>query len=330
LQQATFACRLRSHATSKFSPFYLLYGIHPRLPEDPIEDVSQHVDATIETLLQRHKAANEARIASNAKLVDKANQAKLVRDIQGSVLPPIQIGRYVLVRSDRAKKLRPKWYGPYKVVMVAPIGTYALEDYHGQIIKTLIHGSRLAAVATEMVDKSTGKWKSNWTKDHLSGDIMQDDVEFRDVLKRDTIPGYTYKELSTITKKEWIDLISRGLDKSKLGEGKVGNISYKESIFQKLRARVEALERKEEKEAQQEERADESPPISTTLPKQITHSLERIMEAQTPIQMATSLRTSSAQVDVPTIERPQGESSTETEEGGEPHSQGESCQETNS
>ena len=40
---------------------------------------------------------------------------------------------------------------------------------------------------------------------------------------------------------------SRGLDRSKLGEGKVGQISYKEYIFQQLRKKVEDQERKQEK-----------------------------------------------------------------------------------
>jgi hypothetical protein len=52
-----------------------------------------------------------------------------------------------------------------------------------------------------------------------------------------------------ITKREWLDLQSRGLDSSKIREGKVGDISYKEAIFKKLKARVLALEWREEKEA---------------------------------------------------------------------------------
>jgi hypothetical protein len=52
-----------------------------------------------------------------------------------------------------------------------------------------------------------------------------------------------------ITKRKWLDLQSRGLDSSKIREGKVGDISYEEAIFKKLKARVLALERREEKEA---------------------------------------------------------------------------------
>jgi hypothetical protein len=135
-------------------------------------------------------------------------------------------------------------------------------------------------------------------------------------LERDTIPGFTYKDLSTIKPKEWVDMQSRGLDSSKLGEGKIGDITYEEHVFQLLCTRVKALERKEEKEAQHEEEADQHAPVSTALPERISHSIDRIVSAQAPISMATSHENPSAQVDVPTIERPQGEPSIETEEGG--------------
>ncbi|KAH9270622.1 hypothetical protein BASA83_007224 [Batrachochytrium salamandrivorans] len=40
LQQTVFALRVRKHAVTKQSPFYLLYGVHPRLPGDdgPIKE----------------------------------------------------------------------------------------------------------------------------------------------------------------------------------------------------------------------------------------------------------------------------------------------------
>ena len=55
--------------------------------------------------------------------------------------------------------------------------------------------------------------------------------ETKEALKWDSILGFTYKELATVSKKEWLDMQSRGLDSSKLGEGKVGDISFKELIF---------------------------------------------------------------------------------------------------
>ncbi|KAK9745194.1 hypothetical protein K7432_018273, partial [Basidiobolus ranarum] len=36
IQQALFACRIRSHFTTGLSPFFLVYGQHPILPGDII------------------------------------------------------------------------------------------------------------------------------------------------------------------------------------------------------------------------------------------------------------------------------------------------------
>lgn len=80
--------------------------------------------------------------------------------------------------------------------------------------------------------------------------------EVREILEQEGVLGYSYKELAIITKREWLDLQSRGLDLSKIREGKVGDILYEEAIFKKLKARVLALERREEKEAQEEEMVD--------------------------------------------------------------------------
>ena len=308
LAQATFAVRLRTHAVGKYSPFFLLYGVQPRLPEDPIRDVTDKSEARIETMLQRHIASNEARLSANGSLVKKALEAQLVREEKFKVLDPIPVGSYVLVRDESAKKFRPKWYGPYKVIMTAPVGTYALQDCHGQVIRSLIHGSRLLPLNDHIINQSTGKWKSSYLADRLRTErnVIEDIEESRAALEQDTIPGFTYKDLATIRPKEWIEMQSRGLDRSKLGEGKIGDISYEEHIFQKLRARVEAQERREEKEAQQEEAVDHDP-VSTALPERVSHSIDRIVSVQAPISMATSQETPPAQVDVPMVEEPQGE-----------------------
>jgi hypothetical protein len=83
--------------------------------------------------------------------------------------------------------------------------------------------------------------------------------EVREILKQEGVLGYSYKELAMITKREWLNLQSRGLDSSKIREGKVGNISYEEAIFRKLKARVLALKRREEKEVEAEEIDDTAP-----------------------------------------------------------------------
>ena len=109
---------------------------------------------------------------------------------------------------------------------------------------------------------------------------------------------------------------SRGLDSSKLGEGKVRDISYEEHIFQKLRARVKALEKKEEKEAEREE-ALQDEIVNTPLPERVSHSIDRVVTVQLIDSSTSSLPNLLAQVDVPVrTNRAQGVPSLELE-GGE-------------
>jgi hypothetical protein len=304
LDQAVFAVRLRQHAIGRYSPFFLLYGIDPRLPEDPREPVSSEHEVRIEAILKRHDLANEARLTANKELVEKAIRAKLVKDHGTSTKPDIPVGSYVLVRDEAARKLRPKWYGPYRIVMAAPIGTYALEDKDGRIVRSLIHGNRLQLLQKENIDPATGTWKSSFERGKLDRliEVVDHSAEMLADILDDGIPGYTYKELATISQKEWTDLLSKGLDKSKMGEGKVGDITVAQHIFEKLQARVRAKEKKEEKEAQKEEettREEVSPP----LPERISHTLEHLQTLQPP--MATPLSAPPVQVDVPQSEIPE-------------------------
>ena len=52
LPQSIFAIRVRKHAVTKHSPFYLLYGVHPRIPGDtnPLESTMQPLDE-LETMV---------------------------------------------------------------------------------------------------------------------------------------------------------------------------------------------------------------------------------------------------------------------------------------
>jgi Ran GTPase-activating protein (RanGAP) involved in mRNA processing and transport len=152
-----------------------------------------------------------------------------------------------------------------------------LKDYHGKIVQSLIHSSRFLELNDAIINKYTRKWKTNYLGKRLctSYNVIDLDQEACFALKQDTIPRFTYKDLDTVTKKEWVNMQSKGLDLSKLEEGKVRDISYKELIFQKLCTRVEALEQKRDKEAQQQE--TEYTLTSTQLLQQISHLLKQIV-----------------------------------------------------
>ncbi|KAH9263585.1 hypothetical protein BASA83_013035 [Batrachochytrium salamandrivorans] len=62
LQQTVFALRVRKHAVTKQSPFYLLYGVHPRLPGDdgPIKETMAPLDDV--ELMEERAGINSSRI----------------------------------------------------------------------------------------------------------------------------------------------------------------------------------------------------------------------------------------------------------------------------
>jgi hypothetical protein len=185
LTQAVFATRLRIHAVSKYSPFYLLYGVNPRLPGDPYEASDGTEEVKVQEMIERHGRSNESRVDANKKLVEAAIRVSLVRDEQFAPKADIKVGTYVLVRDENPRKFRSTWYGPYKVIMAAPIGTYALQDCHSKIIKNLIHGNRLLPLHSSAVDTETGQWKSSFNLDVIRSkfELIAPSNEVREILE---------------------------------------------------------------------------------------------------------------------------------------------------
>ena len=237
--QALFAVRIHTHATSGYSPFYLMYGCHPRLPGDPAADLSN--DVAQAELLAKVGRANDARKAANAALVEKAAQAGLLEDDKGR-LPTLRVGDFVLVRNESALKLQPKWFGPYKIIMSSPFDTYAIQDCHTRVVRDLINGNRLRLIDKGVVTID-GKWKDgSETKLALLGKIRpptKEEIE----LERHEFPAFTYKELATITKREWTNLLAKGLANSDLGGGRIDGASIEGHIHQKLLDRLERMKK---------------------------------------------------------------------------------------
>ncbi|KAH9244754.1 hypothetical protein BASA81_017811 [Batrachochytrium salamandrivorans] len=87
LQQTVFALRVRKHAVTKQSPFYLLYGVHPRLPGDdgpiketmaPLDDVElmeERAELTAREFdeLGQHRTAAYHRSVAQAKAMQTRN-----------------------------------------------------------------------------------------------------------------------------------------------------------------------------------------------------------------------------------------------------------------
>ena len=105
LSQALFALRVRLHATTKKSPFYLVYGINPRLPSDENPLRPLDLEASENGLQDRIDQMTTVRQTINGDLLERAIAQGHVRDEK--VKPhTLQVGEWVLVRNEAKQKCR--------------------------------------------------------------------------------------------------------------------------------------------------------------------------------------------------------------------------------
>lgn len=164
LDQALFACRVRTNATIKTSPFYLVYGQQPHL----FGDVNQALpnDATPEGHEKRIKLLQSARAEATITAYERAFKDKNHRN---ELVTPHQldVGDWVLVRHEAPNKFEPKWFGPYQITQKMLLGTYRLQDPNGTELEALIHGNRLIKAAISTADALRDLWASPAVKDML-------------------------------------------------------------------------------------------------------------------------------------------------------------------
>ncbi|KAL1956619.1 hypothetical protein VTO42DRAFT_6966 [Malbranchea cinnamomea] len=119
LPQALFATRVRLHAVTKISPFYLLYGFHPRIPSDTngganSEEKASTADCLVgaqqlEGMEDRIGRVNHVRALANELLLNRAIRTKRIRDqlVKETRFEP---GTWVLVRNEGPEKFQPCCY----------------------------------------------------------------------------------------------------------------------------------------------------------------------------------------------------------------------------
>jgi hypothetical protein len=164
LDQALFAARIRTHATTKTSPFYLVYGKHPRLLGDP--NVPLADDAAIADNETRIQQVHTARQEATRATYERALQAKELRDdlVKEHELSE---GEWVLVRHENPQKFESKWFGPYQITERKALGTYRLQDPTGKELQALVHGNRLLKAHLNTYEELRKLWASPAAKDAL-------------------------------------------------------------------------------------------------------------------------------------------------------------------
>src|SRR5271156_790134 len=238
IHEACFACRVRAHSVSKISPFVLVYGMEPRIHGTDDEFKMQHIQDDFEA---RMRFIHTARHEANALLVRRAIQTQKLRHqsmLEKPSRKPFNRGNLVLIRNEDRTKFEPTYFGPFRILVVRPFGTYALETMDGKkVLRNLINGSRLVEyIPNRLVDGviPDGENTPSLTaaakrrlkvQGTVPGDIGDVTPELLEILDRDGPVPPTYEELSLMTRQEWENTTYHGHDRGRsgqVGEGLLG------------------------------------------------------------------------------------------------------------
>jgi transposase InsO family protein len=155
LNQTIFALRTRTHAVTKFSPFFLLYGVHPRIDydEDMLPPASLHypldeleeMEANSEFYARTFDDLGQHRAAANTRSINQAKTMRMRGDFQAwQYEPAFNVGDMVKLKHHGAMKFEFRWKGPYHVVDKAFPGTYYLMAPSGQRLDSVVNQDDLA------------------------------------------------------------------------------------------------------------------------------------------------------------------------------------------
>lgn len=152
LPQAVFGLRVRIHSVTRRSPFYLMYGVHPKLPGDlneweklrrveeleRLENEGEFIAREFEELGFTRRAAYERSRVQAEKMKRRYNLNPDSPDYY------FKIGDWVKMKHHGKTKFEFDWKGPYTVVDVGFPGTYWLMTPNGRRFDNTINESDLA------------------------------------------------------------------------------------------------------------------------------------------------------------------------------------------
>jgi hypothetical protein len=150
VNEALLAMRIRTHSTTGVSPFFLTYGVEPKIPGDSVHpqimvDFSSNDETAESWRMQQVRRLNEERKASYGRF--KEAQQKSKEDYDSLVSKEsYQVNDLVYLKNENRTKFDKFWTGPFRVNEKFQNGTYKLANLTGDLLDKLVHGDRLKSV----------------------------------------------------------------------------------------------------------------------------------------------------------------------------------------
>ena len=143
-----FAYRTTKHNTTKFTPFFLVYGRKAKLPVDNLKlkdgyTLLNWIDDLVEELpMKRQKAKDEI---AQVQQIQKDRHDAQIRSEKYFTIGQKVLYYIAAKEGQRSGKLQPNWKGPYYIYQVCANGSYKLRTMEGKVLKSAVNGSLLKA-----------------------------------------------------------------------------------------------------------------------------------------------------------------------------------------
>ncbi len=156
LNLCLFSYRAAKQASTKYSPFHMMFGREPISPIDlevlpPVEIIKDCEDITekdvTDAMVSLHSFHEEIYSKASANISESQTKQKDYYDSRHE-MQTFSVGEKVLVENTRQKqrkggKLADKWLGPYRINREISKGVYGLENIDGKLMKQSCNTSRL-------------------------------------------------------------------------------------------------------------------------------------------------------------------------------------------
>jgi hypothetical protein len=151
LPAALFSVRIHVSDSSGFSPFKLLYGVKPRLPQDRRRMIAAEPvipgAAELATRLKQINATRASAAQNSAATASKNKErfdgtTKFARDLDS-----LAVGQAVKLCNEKNTKGAPRWFGPFEISHVLENDVYKLMDHEGVEFPRPVNGNSIRPVS---------------------------------------------------------------------------------------------------------------------------------------------------------------------------------------